>query len=71
MKLLDVVALVEDLQSANLFKGQVGTIVEEYAPGVFEVEFSNIDGHAYAIKTLKAHQLMLLHYQPIKQLVSV
>ncbi len=41
MKLLDVVALTEDLPELGLHRGQVGTIVEEYEPGVFEVEFSN------------------------------
>ncbi len=38
MKLLDIVALLENLPELNLYRGQVGTIVEEYEPGVFEVE---------------------------------
>lgn len=38
MKLLDVVALLEDLPEAKLFRGQVGRIVEQYEPEVFEVE---------------------------------
>ena len=70
MQLLDVIALAQDLPQFNLSKGQVGTIVEVYEPGVFEVEFSDISGRAYAIKTLKEHQLMILHYEPIKQLVT-
>ncbi len=65
MKLLDVVALLEDLPSLGLDRGQVGTIVEEYEPGVFEVEFSDPTGRAYAIETLKAPQLMVLHHQPL------
>ena len=65
MKLLDVVALVDDLPDLGLYRGQVGTIVEEYEPEVFEVEFSNIDGRAYAIETLSASQLMLLHHQSL------
>lgn len=40
-------------------------IVEEYEPGVFEVEFSDLDGHAYAIETLNANQLMVLYHQPM------
>ena len=36
MKLLDTVALVEDISTLNLYRGQAGTIVEEYEPGVFE-----------------------------------
>ena len=63
MKLLDTVALVEDLPALNLYRGQVGTIVEEYEPGVFEVEFSDFKGRTYALETLEASQLMLLRYQ--------
>jgi Domain of unknown function (DUF4926) len=65
MKLLDVVALLEDLPELRLYRGQVGTIVEEYEPEVFEVEFSDSTGRAYAIETLNANQLMLLYYQAI------
>ena len=65
MKLLDVVALLEDLPKLGLYRGQVGTIVEEYEPEVFEVEFSDATGRAYAIETLTASQLMLLHYQSL------
>lgn len=65
MKLLDVVALLEDLPEISLYRGQVGTIVEEYETEVFEVEFSDTIGRAYAIETLKASQLMILYHQPI------
>ena len=67
MKLLDVVALLEDLPETGLYRGQVGTIVEEYEPEVFEVEFSDTTGRAYAIETLKASQLMVLYHQPINE----
>lgn len=67
MKLLDVVALLEDLPEIGLYRGQVGTIVEEYEPEVFEVEFSDTTGRAYAIETLKASQLMILYHQPINK----
>ena len=53
MKLLDIVALLKNLSELNLYRGQVGTIIEEYEPGVFEVEFSDNTGRAYAIETLK------------------
>lgn len=62
MKLLDVVALVEDLPEINLYRGQVGTIVEEYEQGVFEVEFSDRTGKCYALETLKENQLMVLYH---------
>lgn len=65
MKLLDVVALLEDLPQLGLYRGQVGTIVEEYEPGVFEIEFSDTTGSAYALETLAESQLMLLHYQSL------
>ncbi|MFB2877978.1 DUF4926 domain-containing protein [Floridanema aerugineum] len=67
MKLLDVVALLEDLPELGLYRGQVGTIVEVYEPGVFEVEFSDLNGRAYAIETLNASQLILLHYQSLSE----
>ncbi|MDF0553199.1 DUF4926 domain-containing protein [Kamptonema sp. UHCC 0994] len=67
MKLLDVVALLEDLPELELYQGQVGTIVEVYEPGVFEVEFSDLNGRAYAIETLKANQLMVLHHYKLIQ----
>lgn len=65
IKLLDVVALIEDAPEVGLYQGQVGTIVEEYEPEVFEVEFSDTSGRAYALETLNANQLMVLHYRPI------
>lgn len=65
MKLLDVVALLADRPEQGLMRGQVGAIVEVYEPGVFEVEFSDIQGQMYALKTLRSIQLMVLHQQPI------
>jgi Domain of unknown function (DUF4926) len=44
MKLLDVVALTEDIPEKRLLRGQVGTLVEQLTPEVFEVEFSDING---------------------------
>ena len=65
MRLLDVVALLEDLPEISLYRGQVGTIVRKYEPGVFEFEFSNLTGRTYTIEPLKAHHLMVLHHQTI------
>lgn len=61
-KLLDVVALLEDLPKMNLVRGQVGTIVENLAPGVFEVEFSDDTGKTYASLSLRSNQLLVLHH---------
>jgi hypothetical protein len=66
MKVLDVVALLENLPQLGLYRGQVGTIVEKYEPTVFEVEFSDNTGKAYAIETLREEQLMLLHHSPLE-----
>ncbi len=66
MKLLDVIALLEDLPQLGLYRGQVGTIVEVYEPNVFEVEFSDTSGLAYAIEILQENQLMLLHHSPLE-----
>jgi hypothetical protein len=65
LKLLDVVALLEDLPDHRLRRGQVGTVVEELAPNVFEVEFSDDDGRVYALLPLRADQLLILHYAPV------
>jgi hypothetical protein len=62
-----VVALLEDLPEAGLVRGQVGTVVEHWAPGVYEVEFADDNGKAYAMVALKAEQLMRLHHEPVHQ----
>ncbi len=62
IKLLDVVAVLENVPEVGLHQGQVCTIVEEYEPEVFEVEFSDTSGRAYALETLHANHLMVLHY---------
>jgi Domain of unknown function (DUF4926) len=67
MKLLDIVALTQDLPDRQLYKGQVGTIVEVYAPEAFEVEFVDLEGKTYAVETIDAKQVMQLHYQSLLQ----
>jgi Domain of unknown function (DUF4926) len=64
MKLLDVVALTEDVPGKGLRRGQVGTIVETLASGVFEVEFCDLEGQTYASVALPEGRLMILHHQP-------
>jgi hypothetical protein len=65
---LDVVALLEDLPAHGLVRGQVGTVVELLAPGVFEVEFNDDEGRSYAMVALKVDQLMVLHHNPVRDL---
>jgi hypothetical protein len=64
VKLLDVVALMQELPDRDLPLGQVGTVVELLAPDVYEVEFSDNDGRAFAELALRAEQLSVLHYEP-------
>ncbi len=64
MKLLDVVALTEDLQEKGLHKGQVGTIVELLAPQVYEIEFNGLDGKTYATAAVSEKLLIRLIHEP-------
>jgi len=64
LQVLNVVALTDDLPGRGLCRGQVGTIVEALAPGVFEVEFSDNNGRRCDSLALRAEQLMVLHHQP-------
>ena len=65
IKLLDVVALTVDLPEENLWRGQVGTIVEILADGAaFEVEFSDREGRTYESLGLRPEQFMVLHFEP-------
>ena len=63
---LDVVALTVDLPDRNLWRGQVGTVVEVLAGGsAFEVEFVDRGGRAYESLALRPDQVMLLRYEPV------
>ena len=64
IQLLDVVAVITDIPAHNLRRGQVGTVVEELTPDVYEIEFSDDNGRTYAMFALRAEQLLVLHYEP-------
>ncbi|MFA7293325.1 MAG: DUF4926 domain-containing protein [Rhodocyclaceae bacterium] len=64
MKLLDVVATLEDVPAAHLTKGQVGTIVDELGGDVVLVEFADLGGVAYAIEPIHVRQLIELRHTP-------
>lgn len=63
IKLLDVVALTEALPDEGLRRGEVGTVVEQWADGIFEVEFSDDTGAAYAFAAVPAEKLMKLYFR--------
>lgn len=66
IELLDVVALMLDLPTQGLRRGQVGTVVDILSPGVFEVEFSDDRGQTYAMLPLGGEQLLVLHHAPLR-----
>ncbi|WP_414550414.1 DUF4926 domain-containing protein [Anabaena sp. CCY 0017] len=64
-KLLDIIALTDDIPEYNLLRGQVGTIVELLADGAaFEVEFSDKNGQIYESVGLTSAQIMVLYFEP-------
>ena len=62
--LLDVVALLTDIPSQRLSRGQVGTIVEQLGDQMLLVEFSDDQGRAYAVAPCPRTELLVLHYVP-------
>ncbi len=63
VRMHDVVALLADIPDRLLRRGQVGTVVEELSPDIYEVEFSDDDGRTYATLALRVDQFIVLHYQ--------
>ncbi len=68
IRLFDTVALIEDIPDEGLRRGQVGAVVEVYPDDAFEVEFVAPNGQTYAMLALRAHQLLRLHHEPIREL---
>ncbi|RKU27998.1 hypothetical protein C6499_10695 [Candidatus Poribacteria bacterium] len=67
IKLLDVVALTQDIPEHNLKRGDIGTIVEILSNGeAFEVEFSKVYGQMYKCLSFLASQLRALPHEQIK-----
>jgi len=61
---LDVVALLADLPSEGLARGQVGTVVETLDERTVLVEFTDDQGRAYAVAPSPRSDLLVLHYVP-------
>ena len=67
IKLLDIVALTQDVPEHNLKRGEIGTVVEILSNGeVFEVEFSDENGQMYKCISFHASQLRPLPPEPTK-----
>ncbi len=65
VKLLDVVALLEERPQDGLVSGQVGTVVEVYPPDGFEVEFLDAQGRTIALVTLQRSDILVLRHEPV------
>ena len=66
IRLLDVVALTQDVPEHNLKRGEVGTVVEILSNGeAFEVEFSDDNGQMYKCLDFPASQLRVVNHEPI------
>jgi hypothetical protein len=61
-KVLDVVALLEDVPAEGLARGQVGTVVELLEAERVLVEFSDEQGNPYAIVPCATADLLALRY---------
>ncbi len=61
---LDAVALLTDLPSEGLARGQVGTVVEVLDSSAVLVEFSDDQGRAYAVVPCPRSELLVLHQAP-------
>ena len=67
IKLLDVVALTEDVPEHNLKRGDIGTVVEILSNSeAYEVEFSDDNGQMYKCLSFLASQIRVIHQGPIK-----
>jgi hypothetical protein len=62
--LLDAVALMTDLPSEGLARGQVGAVVEELDDASVLVEFGDTQGRAHAIVPCQRADLLVLHQVP-------
>ena len=63
IKLLDTVALLEDVPEHKLLRGNVGAVVEELDAETYMVEFVDSDGDTYGMMSLRSNQLMVLLYE--------
>lgn len=61
VKELDLVALLQDIPSEKLTRGDIGTIVDDPGNGYYLVEFSDRLGQTYALLTLQPEQFLVLH----------
>jgi hypothetical protein len=71
VKLLDVVALINDVPQHRLHRGEIGAVVECHGDEIFDLEFVAQDGYTYALVTLPAELLIPLREKPTHDAPSV
>ncbi len=59
--LFDIVELIVDLPEENLAHGAQGTVVECYADGAYEVEFTDDDGQTLALCAVAPEQIRVVY----------
>ncbi len=59
MKILDVVATLQDFPEQRVARGQVGTVVEGLDSDHVLVEFADLNGVAYALSPIQVGQLLI------------
>jgi len=68
---LDTVALLDEFPEQRLVRGQVGTVLEVLAQGVFLVEFARAkDGREITTEAIAAAKLLKLRYEPQEEIDS-
>ncbi len=67
LELFAVVAVLRELPEQRLVRGQVGTIVEQLAPGAYLIEFCDDEGCTCALTPLRSEDLIRLHHRPLAQ----
>ena len=65
LRLFDVVAITAAIPDYGLVRGQVGTLVEPLAEGVWLVEFADRDGRTYAMVELEEEALLPLLFEEV------
>jgi len=70
-KLFDVIEVLSDLPDKGVRAGMRGTLVEQYTPDAFEVEFANDEGETLALCALTSRQFIVVWQAETKQPVSL
>ena len=65
-KLLDMIAVIENVPGAEFCVGDVGTVVEVLPPDGLEVEFLDRDGRTRSISTLNVKDVLVLNRERTK-----